>query len=259
MIEKNCKVVEVNEIQTGIFILKVKSAQIAAGVKPGQFCNIKVNDSLTPFLRRPFSVCDVDEDIISFQFNLVGEGTRLLSQKKKGDLLNIIGPLGVGFNYSGNFENAIIVAGGIGAAPFPLLIKNLSKDINVISFIGGRSKKDLIKYKLKNVIVSTDDGSEGFNGNVIQLLESEIHKYDKLNIKIFACGPNAMLRALSKFTIENKFDCEISTESVMACGFGICQGCNIEGINSERFLLVCKDGPVFKAEDVKLWIVLTYL
>ncbi len=256
MIEKNGIVEEVTEIQPGIFILKVKSFQIASVAKPGQFCNIKVNNSLTPFLRRPFSICDVEEDVISFQFNLVGEGTKVLSTKEKGDLLNIIGPLGIGFNYSENFENAIIVAGGIGAAPFPFLISNLANNVNVSSFIGGKSKKDLIKYKLKNIVVSTDDGSEGFNGNVVQLLESEIHKYDKSKTKIFACGPNAMLRALSKFTIEKGFNCEISTESVMACGFGICQGCNIEGVNSDRFLLVCKDGPVFKAEDVKLWAML---
>ena len=258
MIEKNGIVVDVDEIQSGIFILKVKSSQIAYEVKPGQFCNIKVNNSLTPFLRRPFSVCEVENDIIFFQFNLVGEGTKLLSQKKNGDLLNIIGPLGHGFNYSGNYDNVIIVAGGIGAAPFPLLINNLSKDKKVATFIGGKSKKDLIKYKLKNIFASTDDGSEGFCGNVVQLLESEIHKYEKSKTKIFACGPNAMLRALSKFTIANGFDCEISTESVMACGFGICQGCNVEGANSENFFLICKDGPVFKAEDVKLWTILNY-
>ncbi len=252
IIEKNGIVELVEEIQTDIFILKVKAPQIAAEAKPGEFCNIKVSDSIFPFLRRPFSICDVEDDTISFQFNLVGEGTKILSQKEKGEVLDIIGPLGVGFNLLGDFENVIIVAGGIGAAPFPFLIKNISDGKNIVSFVGGRSKKDIIKYKLKNIIASTDDGSEGFHGNVVQLLDSEIHKYDKNNSKIFACGPNPMLRALSKYSIEKGFDCEISTESVMACGFGICQGCNIEGIHSDRFLLVCKDGPVFKAEDVIL-------
>ncbi len=252
MIEKSGIVESVEEIKTGIFILKVKSLNIAEEAKPGQFCNIKVNDSISPLLRRPFSICDIENDIISFQFNLVGEGTKILSQKKKGEVLNIIGPLGVGFDISGDYENVIIVAGGIGAAPFPFLIKNISKNKNIISFVGGRSKKDIVEYKLKNIIASTDDGSEGFHGNVVQLLDSEIIKYDSDNTKIFACGPNPMLRALSQFTIEKGFDCEISTESVMACGFGICQGCNVEGAHSDRFLLVCKDGPVFKAEDVIL-------
>ncbi|MDA3860693.1 MAG: dihydroorotate dehydrogenase electron transfer subunit [Melioribacteraceae bacterium] len=252
MIEKNAIVKSVEEIQKGIFILKVESELSALEATPGQFCNIKVDDSLTPLLRRPFSICDVEGNIISFQFNIVGEGTKILSQKKKGDILNIIGPLGVGFNYSGNYENAIIIAGGIGAAPFPFLIEKIPNNKNIISFCGGRTKNDIISYKLKNVITSTDDGSEGFHGNVVELLESEIHKYDKAKTKIFACGPNPMLRALSKFTIENGYECEISTESVMACGFGICQGCNVEGVHSDRFLLVCKDGPVFNAEDVKL-------
>ncbi|MCF6271231.1 MAG: dihydroorotate dehydrogenase electron transfer subunit [Melioribacteraceae bacterium] len=252
MIEKDGIVESVEELQTDIFILKVKAPQIAVLAKPGEFCNIKVSDSIFPFLRRPFSICDVEDDVITFQFNLVGEGTKLLSQKKKGDTINIIGTLGVGFNLLGNYENALIVAGGIGAAPFPFLIKNISEKKNIISFVGGRSKKDIIKYKLKNIIASTDDGSEGFHGNVVELLDSEIHKYDSANTKIFACGPNPMLRALSKYSIERGFACEISTESVMACGFGICQGCNIEGKDFDRFLLVCKDGPVFKAEDVIL-------
>jgi dihydroorotate dehydrogenase electron transfer subunit len=252
MIEKNGIVESVEEIQPGIFILKVKAPQIATEATPGQFCNIKVSDSTFPLLRRPFSICDVEGVVVSFQFNIVGEGTKILAKLKKGDILDMLGPLGVGFDYSGNFENALIIAGGIGAAPFPFLIKNISDSTKIISFVGGRSKKDIIEYKLQNIITSTDDGSEGFHGNVVQLLDSEIHKYDRSKTKIFACGPNPMLRALSKYTIEKGFDCEISTESVMACGFGICQGCNVEGTNSDRFLLVCKDGPIFKAEDVIL-------
>ncbi len=252
MIEKNAVVKSVAEIQDDIFILKVESERIAAEAKPGQFCNIKVSDSVAPLLRRPFSICDIEENIISFQFNLVGEGTKILSKKKQGDVLNIMGPLGNGFNYDGEYKDAIIVAGGIGAAPFPFLLNKINSVKNVTTFIGGRTKNDLIDYKLKNVMQSTDDGSMGFHGNVVQLLESEISKFDINTTKIFACGPNPMLKALSKFTIKNGFECEISTESVMACGFGICQGCNIEGVNSERFLLVCKDGPVFNAEDVRL-------
>lgn len=252
MIENNAVVKSITEIQKGIFILKVKSDKISRDAKPGQFCNIKVSDSVTPLLRRPFSICDVEEDIISFQFNIVGEGTKILSRKKEGDSLDIIGPLGIGFNYNESIKNVIIVAGGIGAAPFPFLLKKINDNQNVVSFIGGRTSSHLIDYKLKNVVHSTDDGSQGFHGNVVQLLISQIEQYDKSNTKIYACGPNPMLRALSEFTVNNGYDCEISTESVMACGFGICQGCSIEGVNSDRFLLVCKDGPVFKAEDVRL-------
>jgi dihydroorotate dehydrogenase electron transfer subunit len=252
MIDKNCEVITVEEIQKKIYILQVKSRNIANAAKPGQFCNIKVSDSYSPLLRRPFSICDVKNDVITFQFALVGEGTEILSKKRQGDLLDINGPLGNGFDYSGDFKNAVIVAGGIGTAPFPFLTGQL-KDKNIITLVGSKTKTDVIKYKLKNVSVATDDGSEGFNGNVVKLLESVAGKYKKDETKIFACGPNPMLRALSKYTIANGYNCEISTESNMACGFGICQGCNIHSaVDENKFLLVCKDGPVFNAEDVLL-------
>jgi len=242
----------VEEIQTNIFLLKVSAPSIAAEAKPGQFCNVKVNVQKSPLLRRPFSICEVDTDTITFMFNLVGVGTEILSQKKKGDILNIIGPLGNGFNFKGDYKNAIIIAGGIGAAPFPFLLENLGDDKNVFCFVGGRTKDDLILYKMKNIFTSTDDGSEGFSGNVVQLLQSKISEYDKNETKIFACGPTPMLSAISEFSINENIKCEISTESVMACGFGICQGCVIESRKKDGFVLVCKDGPVFNAEDVKL-------
>jgi dihydroorotate dehydrogenase electron transfer subunit len=252
MTKDNVSVESIEEIKQNIFILKVKAPQIAVNAKPGQFCNIKVSDTVTPLLRRPLSICDVEGDIVSFQFALVGEGTKILSEKEKGDILNIVGPLGNGFNLTGEYKNALIIAGGIGAAPFPLVIKNIPNDKTITSFVGGRTKSDIVEYKLKNIITATDDGSEGFHGNVVQLLNSEIDKYSNRDTKIFACGPTPMLRALSEYSIERGFDCQISTESVMACGFGICQGCNIESAHSDKFLLVCKDGPVFNAEDVKL-------
>ena len=240
----------VNEIQKGIFILKVLAPEIALDAKPGQFCNLKVNNNHFPLLRRPFSICEVDRDYISFMFNLVGIGTKTLSMKRKGDIVNIIGPLGYGFNFNGHYENAIIIAGGIGSAPFPFLIQQIPENKKISCFVGGRSKNDIISYGMKNIFTSSDDGSVGFHGNVVKLLESEIEKYDKDDSKIFACGPNPMLRAISEFSISRELDCEISTESVMACGFGICQGCPVESTKDGSYVLVCKDGPVFKAEDV---------
>lgn len=252
MLQVDTIVESVQEIQKNIFLLKVAAPSIAAEAKPGQFCNIKVNDNNSPLLRRPFSICETDNGKISFMFNIVGVGTEILSKKKKDDRLNIIGPLGNGFNYKGNYKNALIVAGGIGAAPFPFLLQEIDDDKHTVCFIGGRTEDDLISYKMKNILTSTDDGSEGFHGNVVQLLKSKINEYDKNETKIFACGPTPMLRAVSEFSEEEEIDCEISTESVMACGFGICQGCVIESNRKDGFVLVCKDGPVFNAEDVKL-------
>ncbi|MEN8192960.1 MAG: dihydroorotate dehydrogenase electron transfer subunit [Bacteroidota bacterium] len=242
----------VDEIQNDIYLLKVSAPEISLTAKPGQFCNIKVSDSEFPLLRRPFSICEVDGDNISFMFNLVGLGTDILSKKKDGEVINVIGPLGNGFDLKGKFKNALIVAGGIGSAPFPFVIQAMGDDKEIACFAGGRSEEDIITYGMKNALTSTDDGSAGYQGNVVQLLESKIVEYDIAESKIFACGPTPMLRAVSEFSIRNNIECEISTESVMACGIGICQGCPIESRKDDSFVLVCKDGPVFKAEDVKI-------
>lgn len=242
----------VQEIQKGIYTLRVLAPSIAVDAKPGQFCNIKVNKDYLPLLRRPFSISEIDDDYVSFMFNIVGIGTDILSRKRKGDIIDIIGPLGVGFSFEGDYKNALIIAGGIGSAPFPYLIQEINDDKNIFCFVGGRSKVDVISYGLKNIFISTDDGSEGFHGNVVQLLETKIDNYDKNKTRIFACGPNPMLRAVSEFSINRGINCEISTESVMACGFGICQGCVIQNRKNDSFVLVCKDGPVFNAEDVTI-------
>lgn len=237
-------------LENSIHLIKIYSPEIAKNCCPGQFCNIKVSCSDYPLLRRPFSICDTDGNNISFIFNIYGEGTKLLSQKKIGEEIDIIGPLGNGFNLKGDYNTAIIVAGGLGAAPFPFLIKSLPKDKKVISFIGGRTAKDVITYGMNNIIISTDDGSLGFKGNVIQLLEENINLLLSEKVKVFSCGPNAMLRALKEFCIKYDIVCEVSTECAMACGFGICQGCPIEAADKDGYYLVCKDGPVFDIRKV---------
>jgi dihydroorotate dehydrogenase electron transfer subunit len=242
----------VEKIGQEIFLMKVFSPAIAYMAKPGQFCNIKVSENDFPLLRRPFSVCNVEGDYVFFLFDIHGEGTKILSLKKNGDTVELLGPLGKGFIFDDDYETAVIVAGGLGAAPFPLLIKNLPEDKNVICLVGGRSKKNIVTYGLRNLAIATDDGSDGFKGTVIDLLKDEIGNISKKRFRIFACGPNAMLKALQKYSIENNYDCQISVECAMACGFGICQGCPVDSASGELYLLVCKDGPVFNANAVKL-------
>lgn len=247
----NSPVVETLQVHENIFIQKIHSPEIARIVKPGQFLNVRVSINSFPLLRRPFSICDVDGENIFLMFNVLGEGTKILANKQKGDLIDILGPLGNGFNLNGDNKNAIIVAGGLGSAPFPFVTRIIKDSKNILSFVGGRSKQDIITYGMQNVQVSTDDGSNGFKGNVVQLLEKNLEMVDIKATKIFACGPNAMLRTLKDFCIKNNLDCEVSTESAMACGFGICQGCPIESTtNDDKYLLVCKDGPVFNVKDV---------
>ena len=247
----NSPVEEILEINPQIYLLKVFSPELASIIKPGQFLNIRVTNRTAPLLRRPFSVCDVVGDHLYLMFNITGEGTSMLAHKPIGSDLDILGPLGNGFNLEGNYSTAVIVAGGLGAAPFPFLTRILNGKKKVLSFIGGRSRHDVITYNLKNVKIASDDGSVGFKGNVVQLLEKKLELLQNDKIKIFACGPNAMLRVLKEFCLKNNFDCEVSTECAMACGFGICQGCPIEStVQSEKYLLVCKDGPVFNIKDV---------
>ena len=247
----NSPVEDLIEINKQIFLLKIFSPEIASIIKPGQFLNIRVSESVYPLLRRPFSVCDVDGEHIYILFNIMGQGTNILAHKPKGSEIDILGPLGNGFNLTGNFDNAVIVAGGLGAAPFPFFTRELKGKKELFSFIGGRTKNDVITYKLQNVKEASEDGSVGFRGNVVQLLEENITTLKSKKIKIFACGPTAMLKSLKDFCLKNDFECEVSTECAMACGFGICQGCPIESTeDNDKYLLVCKDGPVFNIRDV---------
>ncbi len=247
----NSSVIETKQVHENIFIQKIHSPEIAEIIKPGQFLNIRVSEATFPLLRRPFSICDVEGENIYLMFNILGEGTRILARKNPGELIDILGPLGNGFKLDDDFKSAIIVAGGLGAAPFPFVTRILKNKKNILTFVGGRTKQDVITYGMENYILSSDDGSIGFNGNVVQSLERNLDKIDIASSKVFGCGPNAMLRVLKDFCINNNLDCEVSTECAMACGFGICQGCPIESTsNTDKYLLVCKDGPVFNVKDV---------
>ncbi len=244
-------VVEKKILRGNIFLLKIHSPEIASVIKPAQFLNIRISSQSYPLLRRPFSVSDVEGENIYLLFDISGEGTRILAGKSNGDLIDILGPLGNGFNLNDDYETAVLVAGGLGSAPFPFVTRELKDKKEIISFIGGRTSKDVITYGMKNVITASDDGSAGFKGTVVDLLNSKIDELKKKNIKVFGCGPTPMLKALKEFCVKHNFMCEVSTECAMACGFGICQGCPIESTsNSEKYLLVCKDGPVFNVQDV---------
>ncbi len=253
MILDNYVVVRNLFLTDNIFLLTVKAPEIAGKFQPGQFCNIKVSESLIPLLRRPFSVSDVREDEISFMIAVTGEGTKILSLKKPGEHVNILGPLGHGFKIDKNFDLGIIVSGGIGIAPFPFLIKRL-KDSGkeIVVFNGARTSKELVKLNTEKEFISTDDGSEGFEGNVIELLNSQKNILDGKKVKIFGCGPHPMLAGLQKFCARENIECEISVESNMACGFGICQGCPVHSAKEDKYYLICKDGPVFNSNEIIL-------
>jgi dihydroorotate dehydrogenase electron transfer subunit len=247
----NAPVEKLISLENNIFLIKVQCPEIANSIQPGQFLNVRVSEGIFPLLRRPFSVCDVEDESLFLMFNILGEGTKLLAKKHIGETIDILGPLGNGFNFQGNFDTAIIAAGGLGAAPFPYLIRKIGNTKNIKCFVGGRTSHDVIQYGMMHTQISTDDGSVGFKGTVIDLLNKHLEETKSSKPKIFGCGPNAMLRALKEFAIKNNIECEASTECAMACGFGICQGCPIESTDqTDKYLLVCKDGPVFNVRDV---------
>lgn len=253
MVIVNAHVEKSIELENQIFLLKIRCPEIATKIKPGEFLNVRVSETMYPLLRRPFSVCDVEGDFFYLMFNVFGEGTKILARKHYGETIDVLGPLGHGFNLEGNYDTAVVVAGGLGAAPFPYLIRELGDRKNVLSFVGGRTHKDVITYGMNNISVATEDGSLGFEGNVVQLLNKNLDTLKSQKIKVFSCGPNPMMKAVQDFCLTNGFDGEISTECAMACGFGICQGCPIQSTEKEdKYHLVCKDGPVFNVKDVVL-------
>jgi len=244
---------ETMELEHSIILLKVHAPEISSIIKPGQFLNIRVTDKPYPLLRRPFSVCDVEGENLTLMFNVMGEGTSILAHKPKGSPVDILGPLGNGFNLEADYDTAVIVGGGMGAAPFPFVQRKLRGKKEILTFIGGRTHKDIITYGMENVHIATDDGSEGIKGTVIDLLNENLELLKSKKIKIFACGPTPMFKALKDFCNKHKFNSEVSTECAMACGFGLCQGCPIESANDTgKYHLVCTDGPVFNINDVIL-------
>jgi dihydroorotate dehydrogenase electron transfer subunit len=252
MLQEFCKVTRVSEVAHHTFALEFLSPEIARTAVPGQFVNIKVDCSTFPLLRRPMSICDVKEETVKILFNVVGRGTAILARATLGDRIDILGPLGHGFDLPRSFDRAIIVAGGLGVAPFQFLTRVLTQqDMPSASFIGARTANQLVLDGLVNVSVATDDGSTGFRGTVIDLLRSKLERSEASHQMIFACGPIPMLRSLQQFVRELKVRCQVSVETIMACGIGLCQGCPVEQVeDTQRYKLSCKDGPVFDLSKI---------
>ena len=253
MKNEKCIITELKKLSHTIYSLKFQSNYLMINSTPGQFLNIKIDNTSPQILRRPFSISDIKNDEIEILFNVVGKGTASLAMKKEGEYIDVLGPLGNGFKLNNDYEKFIILGGGIGIAPFPFLIRKLNeKNIKYDIFFGFRNVNDVVKFKEFHYELSTDDGSLGFKGNVIELFLSRFDIYKDRRVKIFACGPNKMLKNLEKIYQNNDFDVEVSIESYMACGIGICQGCPVQSRNENKNYLVCKDGPCFNLKDIIL-------
>jgi dihydroorotate dehydrogenase electron transfer subunit len=243
------------EIAQGMFLMRFDSQRIATSAQPGQFLNIRATQRWSPLLlRRPFSISRVVGSSIELLYNIVGKGTKALSAQLPGDEIDVLGPLGIPFRYDGQFETAILVGGGLGIAPFPFLTDFLEKKKStIITFVGSRSLFKIDKLHLQNVQYATDDGSNGFRGNVVESLTEYMQEHTLTAPKIFGCGPTKMLSSLSRLAQAKELSCELSLEGDMACGIGICQGCPVERSNGmKKYALVCTDGPTFDCREIKL-------
>jgi dihydroorotate dehydrogenase electron transfer subunit len=255
MILTECSVQTVEKVADNIFVLTFRSPEISPLIRAGQFVNIKVDARNEPLLRRPFSVYRTEGDKVQIIFNVVGKGSRVLHRKQAGDLLDVLGPLGVPFSLAGDdFDTAILVGGGLGVAPLPLATDALTRySKKILTFIGAKTAAQLVETHLANVHVATDDGTRGFHGTVVDLIRAERGTFSGRQVKLFVCGPTNMLRAVAEFALQHDLSCEVSLEGPMACGFGICQGCPVELRESDKkYALMCKDGPTFDVRKIKI-------
>ena len=248
------KVTENVRLHANYVLLKLTSDAELPEMLPGQFAEIRVDGSSTTFLRRPISINYVDRvtNEVWFLIQLVGDGTRCLGEAQKGDIINVVLPLGNGFTMPEKpSDKLLLVGGGVGTAPMLYLGEQLIKRGSKPTFLlGARSAQDLLQIEqfkaLGEVYTTTEDGSGGEKGYVTQHSILTKVKFEQ----IYTCGPKPMMVAVAKYAKANNINCEVSLENKMACGVGACLCC-VENTD-EGHLCVCKDGPVFNINKL-LW------
>lgn len=286
------------EYQSLVMEVPEEASKWIRNVRPGQFVQIACSDTdhyspVGTFLRRPFSIASLQTEDNRVQleviYNVIGPGTGWMAQRKSGDPVNILAPLGNGFAQPQEKQTKVILAGGgIGIPPVLFLADALKKQgfENIVGFAGMRSLSNF-EYSINSdpkrdsrplepslrleqwnrsgtpSVIATDDGSYGFSGNLVEALDQYLANHsDWTNAEIFTCGPEPMLKAMAQLAGSRNMTCHICMEAYMACGFGVCQSCvvpvKIDKENSERsgdnmrYALVCDAGPVFDAEEL-LW------
>ncbi|OGS17977.1 MAG: hypothetical protein A3J83_02565 [Elusimicrobia bacterium RIFOXYA2_FULL_40_6] len=262
--QSNVEIIENKTLSPNIKLLVFSNSLIAASSFPGKF--ISIDCGSTVFFRRPFCISGINGNKIEILYRVIGPGTKILAQKKKGDVINVFGPLGNGFpkEVIKPKNLPVLIAGGTGIASLRYLAQKCAKP--GILFYGAKTKKEIFgleifKKKKWQINISTDDGSLGAKCNVCDLFSNHLVKSQISNLKftIFACGPKPMLKEVIRITGENNLKCFISLEEKMACGVGACRGCvtkvsNLKSQISGEFIYktVCKDGPVFDSKEIIL-------
>ncbi|WP_294150790.1 dihydroorotate dehydrogenase electron transfer subunit [uncultured Clostridium sp.] len=229
------------------------TTEAAREARPGQFISVYSKDG-SRLLPRPISICeaDADEGRLRIVYRIAGAGTKEFSSFESGDAIDIMGPLGNGFPQEG--ENVFLIGGGIGIPPMLELAKNLNCEKQMV--LGYRDENLFLKDEFEaygEVFVATEDGSVGTKGNVLDAIRENGLTADVM----YACGPTPMLRALKQYAEEHNIRCYISLEEKMACGIGACLACvcqskEVDHHSNVHNKRICKDGPVFLAQEVDL-------
>lgn len=244
------QVISQQSVGTGIFSMWLKVGTIAKAANPGQFISLYCNEG-SRLLPRPISICEIDKEkeALRIVYRVAGKGTEEFSAYKEGDKVEILGPLGNGFPKTE--KKAFLIGGGIGIPPMLELAKSLDCEKEIV--LGYRDElflnDELSRYG--NVTIATEDGSAGTKGNVLDAIREKGLVADVL----FACGPTPMLKAIKAYAEETGMEAWISLEERMACGVGACLACVCKSkevdehthVHNKR---ICKDGPVFRAEEV---------
>lgn len=232
----------------------IHDKDLAREAKPGQFAMLSVGGLSNPFLPRAISINRVVGEKVAFAYQEVGEGTRLLGKLVEGNTLKILGPLGNGFDLSPRDSHLMLIGGGIGRAPIEWLTEVLYSKGNKITLVLGAKTKEglgglLDTRHLDGVTLHllTEDGSIGQKGLVTDLVAHA----DQVDC-FYACGPTPMMEAIKHIAQKKNIPLQISLEGKMACGVGVCLGCTCNSKTTDHYHKVCKDGPVFWAEEVDL-------
>ncbi|MBI2831534.1 MAG: dihydroorotate dehydrogenase electron transfer subunit [Chloroflexi bacterium] len=241
------------EITPGVRLLWLECTEISSSAKPGQYVMVRCDDGLEYLLRRPLTIHQTERHRIALLFAVVGKGTAWLSQRKTGENIDLLGPLGNGYSVEAKTRQLLLVAGGMGIAPLRYLAQEaLRRGSSVTLLLGAQTASCLYPVNLVpmgiKLGVATDDGSAGTNGLVTSLLPDYIDRADQ----VFVCGPLPMYREMYKRrdTLLKGKPVQVSLEVRMACGLGVCYGCTVK--TKRGLKQVCKDGPVFGLDDV-LW------
>ena len=265
MIQEEVQILWNKNVGPGYFKIGINCHGEYPKARPGQFVMLRLCDQNEPLLSRPFSIHRLNLRNGKFQgieilYKVVGKFTKMLSGLKKNEFIDILGPLGRGFFIPQNIKRIFLVAGGIGVAPIVFLASQLKNDEIDISrcrlFLGGKSKDDILCFndfdQLKIAVqLTTDDGSAGRKGLVTHSLEMELA--ERPPDILYACGPQEMLKSVAVLAQKFAVKCQVSVETMMACGMGACLGCAVECRGaSEKYLHACYDGPVFDANAIKL-------